>query len=214
MSTYATLAGVNVNEHKAKKGGFDYLSWADAVDILQQHYPEATWSVREWDGLPFVSVASGTWVCVTVTVDGLERTQWHPVLNHQNRTIQADKLDAFAINTSIQRALAKAIALHGLGLYIFRGEDFPADEGTDKGSTPNVEPRASQAPQDRHAAGLAAVKQAAVEKGIADDSLAAYCKHQYSAQEVKYCNVDQLADCWKAINTGKVTEWLNAQVPE
>ena len=54
MSIYQTLAAVNVNEHTAQKSGFTYLSWADAVDVLQQHYPEASWSVREWDGLPFV----------------------------------------------------------------------------------------------------------------------------------------------------------------
>jgi hypothetical protein len=125
VSAYQTLSAVNVNEHKAQKGGFDYLSWADAVDVLQQHYPEATWEVREWDGLPFIVAPTGTWVCVTVVIDGIARTQWHPVLDHRNKTIPAENLDAFAINTSIQRALAKAIALHGLGLYIFRGEDFP-----------------------------------------------------------------------------------------
>lgn len=138
---YTRLAAVNVNEWVEKKGKFSYLSWADAVDQLQRVAPGATWEVTKHpayvDGvgyvgaavLPYLKTETGCFVEVTVTVDGLARTQIHPVLDEKNRTI--DEPNAFQINTSIQRCLAKAIALHGLGLYILRGEDLPADVPVD-----------------------------------------------------------------------------------
>jgi hypothetical protein len=70
---------------------------------------------------------AGSFVQVTVTVEGIERTQIHPVLDNRNKTIESP--NSFQINTSIQRCLAKAIALHGLGLYIFAGEDLPVPPG-------------------------------------------------------------------------------------
>jgi hypothetical protein len=69
---------------------------------------------------------TGYFVQVTVTVNMIDRTQVHPVLDNRNQTI--DEPNAFQINTSIQRCLAKAIALHGLGLYIYAGEDLPVDD--------------------------------------------------------------------------------------
>ena len=74
---------------------------------------------------------TGAYVQVSVNVDGIIRSQIHPVLDNRNNTIE--KPNAFQVNTSIQRCLAKAIALHGLGLYIFAGEDLPeADALTDE----------------------------------------------------------------------------------
>ena len=122
--TYAVLRDINVGEHIEHKGKFSYLSWAWAVDVLLQHYPDATWEVREWDGFPALHQGeSGWWVHVSVTVNGITRSQWHPVLNHQNKPIHTPSV--FEFNTSIQRCLVKAIALHGLGLYIYAGEDLP-----------------------------------------------------------------------------------------
>jgi hypothetical protein len=73
-----------------------------------------------------METSTGFFVQVTVTVGGVARTQIHPVLDNRNKTLE--KPNAFQINTSIQRCLAKAIALHGLGLYIFAGEDVPQVE--------------------------------------------------------------------------------------
>jgi hypothetical protein len=107
-----------------QKGQFNYLSWAYAVEELRKLKPDATWRVvKDENGYPYTSTPAGHFVEVEVTVDDISLSQIHPVLDHRNQTIEQP--NAFQINTSIQRCLAKAIALHGLGLYIFRGEDLP-----------------------------------------------------------------------------------------
>ena len=107
-----------------QKGQFNYLSWAYAVEELRKLKPDATWRViKTEEGYPYISTPAGHFVEVEVTVDGISLSQIHPVLDHRNQTLEQP--NAFQINTSIQRCLAKAIALHGLGLYIFRGEDLP-----------------------------------------------------------------------------------------
>jgi hypothetical protein len=107
-----------------QKGQFNYLSWAYAVEELRKIKPDATWRViKTEEGYPYISTPAGHFVEVEVTVDGIALSQIHPVLDNRNQTIEQP--NAFQINTSIQRCLAKAIALHGLGLYIFRGEDLP-----------------------------------------------------------------------------------------
>ena len=114
----------NVSEYMEKKGQFNYLSWAYAVEELRKLKPDATWRViKDENGHPYTSTPAGHFVEVEVTVDEISLSQIHPVLDHRNQTIENP--NAFQINTSIQRCLAKAIALHGLGLYIFRGEDLP-----------------------------------------------------------------------------------------
>jgi hypothetical protein len=126
MSTpnyFATLNAINVSAHVEKKGGFSYLSWPFAVAQLRLADPTATWEVRRFNGLPYLATDAGVFVEVAVTVQGVCLSQIHPVLDGRNRPLMAP--DAFQINTSIQRALVKAIALHGLGLYIYAGEDLP-----------------------------------------------------------------------------------------
>lgn len=123
---FSVLAAIDCSEHVEKKGRFSYLSWPWAVKTLLQHYPDSTWDVRRFDGLPYQKTESGSFVEVSVTVMGITRSQVHPVLDNNNRVIKTPT--AFDINTSIQRALVKAIALHGLGLYIYAGEDLPEVE--------------------------------------------------------------------------------------
>jgi hypothetical protein len=124
MSNYfEELNKLDVNKHIEKKGGFSYLSWPYAVGELRKRHPTATWEVVRFNGLPFLQTESGCFVEVAVTVEGVRLSQIHPVLDTRNRPIPTP--DAFQINTSLQRALVKAIALHGLGLYIYAGEDLP-----------------------------------------------------------------------------------------
>ena len=131
---FEQLNSIDVSEHTEKKGNFTYLSWAWAVRELLKVDPTATWEVHEW-GLegnrqPYMQTEAGCFVKVTVWVGGIQKTQVHPVLDNRNQTIE--KPNAFQVNTSIQRCLAKAIALHGLGLYIFAGEDLPSIPKLDK----------------------------------------------------------------------------------
>ena len=118
------LFKTDVSKYQKKKGKFTYLSWADAWALLKKECPGARYGVTKAEnGSPFFVTECGYFVDVWVEVDGISLSQIHPVLDNRNQPIE--KPNAFEINKSLQRALAKAIALHGLGLYIFAGEDLP-----------------------------------------------------------------------------------------
>lgn len=122
QSPYAKLAAINVNEHIEKKSGLSYLSWAWAVDQLLRQDPQATWEFHD----P-IKYGKETWmVSCTVTAFGIARKMFLPVMDHRNKAIPDP--DSFAFNTAMMRCLVKAIALHGLGLYIYAGEDLPEGE--------------------------------------------------------------------------------------
>ena len=142
VNYFARLNAINVSEHIEKKAGFSYLSWPYAVAQLRLADPAATWEVRRFDGLPYLACDAGVFVEVAVTVQGVTLSQIHPVLDGRNRPLMSP--NSFDINTSIQRALVKAIALHGLGLYIYAGEDLPQpanDAANDPTPEPKPEPR-------------------------------------------------------------------------
>jgi len=118
---YAEIRKVNVNEHIEQKNGLNYLSWAWAVDQLLQLDSTATWSYGE-------PVRFGETLMVFCTVEafGKKMTAQLPVMDYRNKAIANP--DAMSVNTAMQRCLAKAIALHGLGLYIYTGEDLPQED--------------------------------------------------------------------------------------
>lgn len=122
-STFTELRSVNVGDYIEKKGRFSYLSWAWAIDQLLQYDVTANWEYGE----PSVFPDGTMLVYCTVTAFGTSRTMQMPVLNHQNKPIQNP--NAFEVNTAMQRCLVKAIALYGLGLYIYAGEDLPDGAG-------------------------------------------------------------------------------------
>lgn len=121
MSNYQVLRAINVNAHTEKKNNLTYLSWAWAVDQLLMQDPAATWSYGE----P-VQFGETLMVFCTVNAFGKSMTSQLPVMDYRNKAIPNP--DSMAVNTAMQRCLAKAIALHGLGLYIFAGEDVPEDD--------------------------------------------------------------------------------------
>jgi hypothetical protein len=122
---YLSLRKVNVNEHIEKKNGLSYLSWAWAVDTLLQNDSAATWTYGE----P-VKFGETLMVFCTVTAFGKNMTAQLPVMDYRNKAIPNP--DAMSVNTAMQRCLAKAIALHGLGLYIYAGEDLPEEDAAKK----------------------------------------------------------------------------------
>ena len=124
QSTFDKLFKTDVSKYVKKKGKYSYLSWCFAVQELKRVCPTARWGVtKSEDGAPFFQTTCGYFVEVWVDVDGVSLSQIHPVLDNRNDPIENP--NSFHINTSLQRALAKCIALHGLGLYIFSGEDLP-----------------------------------------------------------------------------------------
>ena len=118
---YSEIRKINVSDHIEKKNGLSYLSWAWAVDQLLQLDGNATWEYKE----PAMFGETMMVFC-TVTAFGKSRTAQLPVMNYKNQAIANP--DAFAVNTAMQRCLAKAISLHGLGLYIYQGEDLPEED--------------------------------------------------------------------------------------
>lgn len=121
------LLKINVNDHTEKKNGLTYLSWAWAWAEVLKVDPAATWEAVEFNGFPAsFSPDRSAMVKVIVTIGGQSKSCWLPVMNHRNQAIKEP--DAFAINTAIVRCMTKAIAMFGLGLYIYAGEDLPEGE--------------------------------------------------------------------------------------
>ena len=126
---FVTLNSINVNDKTEKKNGLTYLSWAWAWGELKKLFPEASYTIYEnKDGLFYHTDGKTAWVKTGVTVNGIEYIEYLPVMNHSNKSIPVNAITSFDVNKAIQRSLTKAVARHGLGLYIYAGEDLPETE--------------------------------------------------------------------------------------
>lgn len=131
MSTFETLNKINVNEHVEKKNGLSYLSWAWAWSEVKKAFPDATYTIYENDcGWNYFTDGRTAWVKTGVTIEGLEHIEYLPVMDLRNKSIPVENITSFDVNKAIQRSLTKACARHGLGLYIYAGEDLPEAEQT------------------------------------------------------------------------------------
>ena len=125
-SVFDVLNSINVNEHTEKKNNLTYLSWAWAWSKVKEHYPDAFYTIYEnKDGLFYHTDGRTCWVKTGVTINGLEHIEYLPVMDNRNQSIGVDRVTSFDVNKAIQRSLTKAAARHGLGLYIYAGEDLP-----------------------------------------------------------------------------------------
>ena len=128
-SVFEVLNSINCNEHTEKKNGLTYLSWAWAWAEVKKAYPDASYKVYENnEGWNYFTDGRTAWVKTGVTIQGLEHIEYLPIMDYKNKSIPIDAVTSFDVNKSIQRSLTKACARHGLGLYIYAGEDLP--EGT------------------------------------------------------------------------------------
>lgn len=146
-SVFNTLNGINVNEHKEDKNGLSYLSWVWAWAEVKKNYPNAVYSIEKFNGLPYVyDENTGYMVYTTVTIEGITHEMWLPVMDGANKAMKAKpytytvkrygKEEAktvaaatmFDVNKAIMRCLVKNLAMFGLGLYIYAGEDLPEVE--------------------------------------------------------------------------------------
>lgn len=134
MDNYFTeLYGVNVNGHTEKKNNLNYLSWAWAWGEIKKRHPDATYTVYEnADGWNYHTDGRTCWVKTGVTVNGIEHIEYLPVMDYKNKSIPVENVTSFDVNKAIQRSLTKACARHGLGLYIYAGEDLPEEEAAEK----------------------------------------------------------------------------------
>ena len=136
-SVFETLNAINCNEHVEKKILKDkdtqrvicelsYLSWAWAWGIAKKRYPDASFTIYEnAQGLNYHHDGRTAWVKTGVTIEGLELIEYLPVMDSRNASIPVSRLTSFDVNKAIQRSLTKSLARHGLGLYIYAGEDLP-----------------------------------------------------------------------------------------
>jgi hypothetical protein len=147
----ANLLKLNVQDHVEKKNGLTYLSWAWAWAEALKADPTATFHVDTFqraDGttIPYMDINGTAMVWVRTTLFSKEMTCMLPVMDHRNKPIQNP--DAFQVNTAIMRCLTKCLAMHGLGLYIYAGEDLPEDDGVVPAPkpAPKAEPKAEKPP--------------------------------------------------------------------
>ena len=143
QSVFATLNVINCNEHTEKKNGLTYLAWAWAWAEVKKRFPDATYTIYEnKDGLNYHTDGRTCWVKTGVTIEGIELIEYLPVMDFRNASIPVDKVTSFDVNKAIQRSLTKACARHGLGLYIYAGEDLP------EGLTPEDELKACKTKEE------------------------------------------------------------------
>ena len=150
MATYTELSQINVNEHVEKKSGLSYLTWSWAWDIFKKNCPDATYKIIKNDnGLPYFDSEAGAIVYTEVTVNGITHEMWLPVMDGANNAMKKEvytyevkeynfgkptgkmitksvsAYTMFDVNKTIMRCLVKNLAMFGLGIYIYSGEDLP-----------------------------------------------------------------------------------------
>lgn len=128
-SVFQTLYDVNVNNHVERKNNLSYLSWAYAWAEAKKLYPNANYRIYENEkGWNYFTDGRTCWVKTGVIIEDTEHIEYLPVMDYKNKSIPADLVTSFDVNKAIQRSLTKALARHGLGLYIYAGEDLPEIE--------------------------------------------------------------------------------------
>lgn len=131
-SVFDVLNAIDCSEHiEVKDTGkmkLSYLSWAWAWSILKKNFPDATYTIYENEkGMFYHTDGRSAWVKTGVTINGIEHIEYLPVMDNRQCSILIDKITSTDVNKAIQRSLTKAVARHGLGLYIYAGEDLPED---------------------------------------------------------------------------------------
>lgn len=129
---FEILNAINVSGKTEKKGNLTYLSWPYAWGELKKIHPDATYTIYEnSEGWNYHTDGKTAWVKTGVTVNGIENIEYLPIMDYRNNSIPVDKVTSTDVNKTIQRSLTKAVARHGLGLYIYAGEDLPEEERQD-----------------------------------------------------------------------------------
>lgn len=139
-SVFRTLSTINVNEHTETKQNLTYLSWAWAWQVVQENYPKATYEIiKNEDGLPYFADLNGAMCYTKITIEDVTHEMWLPVMDNANKAMKdapytyktrngektVEAYSMFDINKTLMRCLVKNLAMFGLGLYIYAGEDLP-----------------------------------------------------------------------------------------
>ena len=156
---FSKLNSINCNDKTEKKNGLTYLAWAYAWGEVKKLFPDATYTIYEnAQGWFYHTDGNTCWVKTGVTINGIEHIEYLPVMDFKNRSIPVEQVTSFDVNKAIQRSLTKAVARHGLGLYIYAREDLP-----DEGEQQEVQSQPSKAVVARRTAKANSPKPAAYE---------------------------------------------------
>lgn len=150
---FKQLNSINCNDKTEKKNGLTYLAWAYAWGEVKKLFPDSTYTIYENENGWFYHTDGNTcWVKTGVTINGIEHIEYLPVMDYKNRSIPVDQVTSFDVNKAIQRSLTKAVARHGLGLYIYAGEDLPEDDNqVEQPSKPSTAVQARRVAAKRNA---------------------------------------------------------------
>ena len=140
QSVFEVLNAVNCKDKVENKGGLTYLSWAWAWAEVKKRYPDAFFTIYEnAEGYPYHTDGRTAWVKTGVTIEGLEHIEYLPIMNQASKaSLPLNAVTSWDVNKAIQRSLTKACARHGLGLYIYAGEDLPEGEPAPKPVKPTT----------------------------------------------------------------------------
>jgi hypothetical protein len=126
---FIELNNINVSDKIEKKNGLSYVSWAYAWGEIKKKHPDATYTIYEnAQGWCYHTDNITAWVKTGVTVNGIEHIEYLPIMDFKNKSIPCANITSFDVNKAIQRSLTKAVARHGLGLYVYAGEDLPEED--------------------------------------------------------------------------------------
>lgn len=192
---FITLNNINVNGKTEQKNGLTYLSWAWAWGEVKKMFPDATYTIYEnADGCFYHTDGKTCWVKTGVTVNGLEHIEYLPVMDFRNKSIALESVTSFDVNKAIQRSLTKAVARHGLGLYIYAGEDLPEAE----------QPK-EEKPDKLH---IDALIEQAKSKGVTVEQI---CK-KYKVKDLSELDYKQYTHCAIGLNKMPDKEGVNDEI--
>ena len=186
---FIELNSINVNDKVEKKNGLSYLSWSFAWAEVKKIHPDATYTIYENnDGWNYFTDGRTGWVKTGVTVNGIEHIEYLPIMDFKNKSITLENITSFDVNKAIQRSLTKAVARHGLGLYIYAGEDLPETE---------------QEPVEKITAEQATVLSNLLKEKFTEEQINKTLTGGYGVKEVSELNTVQYAEILKKVKSSK-----------
>ena len=213
MSLFTTLNAVDVNGHTEKKNGLTYLSWAWAWAEVKKVVPDARYTIyereTEYGPVNYFTDGRTCWVKTGVTLDGLEHIEELPVMNHRNQSIPLDAVTSMDINKAIQRSLTKACARHGLGLYIYAGEDLPESAEGEPKPEPKPDPitAAKANPRDIPKP-KAAADVPLTSRQLASDAQKQMLREMVNLEQLAACN-KMYGDNWEKMTANQCATMIN-----
>lgn len=203
-SVFETLNAINFNGKTEEKNGLTYLSWAWAWGEVKKKYPDTNYIIYERDTdygpVNYFTDGNTCWVKTGVIVDGIEYIDELPVMDFKNQSIRLEKVTSFDVNKTIQRSLTKALARHGLGLYIYAGEDLPEDE---KEENDNEKPKKKESAKlQKKAEVMATESQLKMIHELGNEERIEGLKKHYKVNELSELTIDQASQAIKILKVG------------